>query len=249
VTHWLKERGWNTVSGGAIGVDTEVHRASLELGLTTIAVMPGGLEHVVPRSSTQLFKRIIESGGCLVSEHPPWREPRRELFVRRNRIISGMSTFTVVVRAPLRSGALSTARWAIKQGREVFVVPGSPDDPTAKGCLAAIKTGAKILTEVTDLPRSGLQFSETVAIPPDTGMPPNEAPGNTKSTEEQVVLKALGAAPRRLDELIVRACWPRNRVVTVLMRMVAKGFVAQIGADLFEAQGVPLQKGGLGWEF
>ena len=248
-THWLKDRGWNTISGGAIGVDSEAHRASLDLGLTTVAVMPGGLDHLVPRSSAQLFKRIVESGGCLVSEHPPWREPRRELFVRRNRIISGMSVFTVVVRAPLRSGALSTARWAMKQGRQVFVIPGSPDDPTAQGCLAALKTGAKILTEAADLPRSGLQFSETVAIPPDTGLPPNEAPDDSKNTEEQVVLKALGAAPRRLDELIVRACCPRNRVVTVLMRLVAKGSVAQIGADLFEAQGVPLQRGGPGWEF
>jgi DNA processing protein len=105
----------------------------------TVAVLGGGHNHLFPTAHRRLAAAIVASGGAVVSEFPPDTEPLPGLFPRRNRIISGLSDATIVVEAGASSGALITATWALEQGRECFLVPGSIDSPSSAGCLSFLR--------------------------------------------------------------------------------------------------------------
>jgi DNA processing protein len=229
----LARRGWNTVSGGALGVDAEAHRRSLELGIRTVVVLPGGLMHQVPGSHRRLYDSICATGGCLVSEHPPLRAPRRELFVRRNRLISGLAAFTVVVRAPRRSGALITADWARRQGRSVYVVPGSPDDPTAAGCLEETRRGAILLATPEELPNAP-GFSEAsgegasgFAVLGSSGL------GVSESSPIVEALRRSGAAT--VEDIGSRVALEPAYVMRELVYLELRGEVERLGPGLYRA--------------
>ena len=139
------------VSGLARGVDTAAHRACVETG--TVAVLAGGHARPYPSENTPLLEKIVQSGGAVISEMPLEWEPRGRDFPRRNRIVSGLALGTVVVEAARRSGSLITARFAAEQGREVFAVPGSPQDPRAEGTNDLLREGATLCACVEDVTR------------------------------------------------------------------------------------------------
>lgn len=138
----LAESGVTIVSGLAKGVDTEAHRATLEAGGRTIAVIGSGLNHLYPADNEGLAAAIADGRGAVVSEFPMNLRPSRTTFPMRNRIISGWSKATLVIEAPLRSGSLITAHQAVEQGRLVFAVPGPVDRPQSEGCHELIRDGA-----------------------------------------------------------------------------------------------------------
>ena len=125
------------VSGLAIGIDGVAHSTTLETGGRTVAVIGGGLAHAGPRPHAGLIAAIRDGGGAIVGEHPPDTLPTRGTFPRRNRIISGLSMATVVIEAPIGSGALITARHALEQGRPVFAATGRPDGRRGRGLSRA----------------------------------------------------------------------------------------------------------------
>ena len=142
------------VSGLAFGVDGAAHDATISSGGTTIAVIGGGHATLYPRAHRALAEAIVASGGAVVSELGPDVASSRWTFPRRNRVISGLSDATVVVEAPARSGALITASWALEQGRECYLVPGSIDASESAGCLAFLREfpgGARIVSGVPQL--------------------------------------------------------------------------------------------------
>jgi DNA processing protein len=155
VTHTLAydlaKQGVVIVSGLALGVDAIAHRAALDAGGTTIAVLANSVDHIYPRSHQGLADQIIQSGGAVISEYEPPTEPRNYLFLARNRIISGLSDAVIITEAALRSGTLSTATRALEQGREVFVVPGNITSPLSAGCNALLKQGAHPITSIEDV--------------------------------------------------------------------------------------------------
>lgn len=134
-------------SGMARGVDTAAHEGALMSG--TIGVIAGGINTIYPQENAELYRNVIDL-GLLVSEAHFNAPPRSENFIQRNRIISGLSLATIVVEAGLKSGSLSTARFALEQGREVFAVPGSPFDLRCKGTNRLIKEGANIFENIED---------------------------------------------------------------------------------------------------
>ena len=228
VVDWCVDAGWGVISGGALGVDTEAHRRALERGAVTVAVMPAGLNSLVPSSNRRLFEAICDAGGCLVSEHPPWRQPQPKLFARRNRLISGLSGFVVVVRAPRKSGALITAEWARKQGRPVYVVPGSPSDPTARGCLDALEQGAKILSACEALPQVGGVDTKG----------PRSAPTESKRVVSDVagaILGALAKGVSTLDEIAFQVDATPRVVVIEMTKLLVGGLVEQIGPGQYRS--------------
>jgi DNA processing protein len=145
----LCDSGFVIVSGLARGIDAAAHDAALDGG--TVAVFAGGLDRLYPPENAALADRILDAGGAHVSEMPLGWEPRARDFPRRNRLVSGMASGTVIVEAAQRSGSLITARLAGEQGRAVFAVPGSPLDPRAAGANALIKQGAHLVTEAADV--------------------------------------------------------------------------------------------------
>ena len=129
------------VSGGADGVDTQAMEGALQTGKKVVAVLGFGADVVYPAKNRQLFQRI-EKQGCLITEYVPGTPPYAWNFPNRNRIISGLSAGVLVVEAPERSGALSTARHAMEQGRDVFVVPGNINTPNCAGSNALLRERA-----------------------------------------------------------------------------------------------------------
>ena len=133
--------GGLVVSGAAFGVDTQAMEGALDAGKRTVGILGGGVDVVYPAGNRGLYRRT-EENGCLLSEYPPGSRPYPGNFLHRNRIISGLSDGVLVVEAPLRSGALNTARHAFTQGRDMFAVPGNVGVETCQGSNALLQEGA-----------------------------------------------------------------------------------------------------------
>ena len=146
----LAELGFVIVSGLAVGVDAAAHRAALDCGGKTAAVLGNGIDVVYPRSNERLRAEIV-SAGLLVTEFPPGTPPLKGHFPIRNRIISGLSLGTLIVEAGARSGSLITARMALEQNREVFCVPGSIFSEGSEGPHRLVQLGAKLVHTVDDI--------------------------------------------------------------------------------------------------
>jgi len=128
IARGLGAGGVSVVSGLAFGIDAMAHKGNIEGGAPTVAVLGSGVDEVYPASNRDLARRILETGGALISEYAPGTGPRKWNFPARNRIISGLSRGVVIVEAPQKSGALITARFALEHDREVWVASaGVPD--------------------------------------------------------------------------------------------------------------------------
>jgi DNA processing protein len=147
---YLSHQGITITSGMALGIDGASHWGALAGSGKTIAVAGTGLSRVYPAKHRQLAHQIVQT-GAIVSELPPDTPVRSYHFPIRSRIVSGLSLGTLVVEAPVKSGALYTARHAQKQGREVFAIPGSIHNPLTKGCHLLIKEGAKLVETAVDI--------------------------------------------------------------------------------------------------
>lgn len=138
-------------SGLALGIDTEVHRMSLEYSIENWAVVAHGLGHVYPPENRRLSREILNS-GLLISEHLYWDKAEKENFPLRNRIIAGLASAVLVVESPEKGGALITAEYANSYNRDVFALPGRRDDRSSKGCNRLIKQHkAHLIEEPQDL--------------------------------------------------------------------------------------------------
>lgn len=137
--------GGIVVSGGAFGIDSKALESALEQGQKTVAIMAAGLDELYPKGNEPLFHKVMES-GCILSENPPGTRIFKGEFLRRNRLISGISNGVLVVEAPEVSGALNTARWAVEQGRDVYAVPGNIDSENSAGSNGLIGDVAQAVT-------------------------------------------------------------------------------------------------------
>lgn len=142
----LARRGVIIISGLALGTDSIAHRACLDVGGTTLAVMANSVDQIYPRTHQALADQILEQGGALISEYEPPTSPRDYQFLARNRIVSGLADAILITEAAERSGTLSTAAHALEQGKEVFVVPGNITSPMSAGCNTLLKQGARVAT-------------------------------------------------------------------------------------------------------
>jgi len=228
----LGEAGFVTVSGLARGIDAAAHRASLDSG--TIAVLAGGLDRLYPPEHGELFEAILPS-GIVLSEMPFGWEPRARDFPRRNRLISGIALGVVIVEAAKRSGSLITARLALEQGREVFVVPGSPLDPRAEGTNGLLKQGATPVTEAADIiavlqPIIGIELP---AREPDaSGGEGGEEYVEPAPDERTRIVGLLSPVPISIDDL-VRLSKTSPRVVRiVLLELEIAGRLERHGGGL-----------------
>lgn len=146
----LAGAGMIVVSGGALGTDFSAHSGALKAGGKTVLVMGCGINSSY-LSETFALRKAVTENGCLISEYPPSASATKYSFPVRNRIISALSLGTVVVEAPAKSGALITASHALEQGRDVFVIPGSPSAKEYEGSNALLRDGAKPLLDLSDI--------------------------------------------------------------------------------------------------
>ena len=186
----LGKRGVVVVSGLAFGIDSIGHKGCLDAGGTTVAVLGTAIDHIYPKAHVPLAAKIIETGGAVISEYAPGKDPITSYsFLERNRIISGLSDIVVVIEAAERSGTLNTAAHALTQGKTVFAVPGNITNPYSQGCNSLIKQGALPYTEPDDVLRE--LFPEEYIKKRKKPLKIDQIKGD--SLEETAVLRALAA--------------------------------------------------------
>ena len=157
ISEELSKNKINIISGLAIGIDSYAHFGNIKIQNNkneygkTIAVLGSGIDQIYPKQNVELARKIIQTGGCIISEYPIGTMPKKEHFPQRKRIISGLSIGVVIVEAQEKSGALITADFAIEQGREVFAVPGDVNKKESVGSNQLIKDGAKMVTSIIDI--------------------------------------------------------------------------------------------------
>jgi len=135
IARGLGRGGISVVSGLAFGIDMTAHKGNIEGGAPTVAVLGSGVDEVYPSSNRDLARRILDTGGALISEYPPGTGPRKWTFPARNRIVSGLSRGVLIVEAPQKSGALITARLALEQGRDLWVASSGAEDTEKRPAL------------------------------------------------------------------------------------------------------------------
>ena len=222
LTRGLAANRITVVSGLARGIDGIVHRAALEAGGRTVAVLANGLDSVYPPEHARLAEEIAEQ-GALITDYPLGTKPRAEYFPRRNRIMSGLTLGTLVVEGDYKSGAMITARLAMEQNREVFVVPGSIFSPQSRGPLSLLRDGATPVSrpedvlEALNLTMIGAQMDFGHAAPPE-------------QPEERALMTALSREPRHVDEVVRQSGLAAATVSATLALLELKGLVREVGA-------------------
>ncbi|MGE0134269.1 MAG: DNA-processing protein DprA [Dehalococcoidia bacterium] len=221
LAHGLAVSRVTVVSGLARGVDTVAHRAALDAGGRTVAVLANGLDTVYPPENARLADEIAEQ-GALITDYPLGTKPRADFFPRRNRIMSGVALGTLVIEGEPTSGAMITARLALEQNREVFAVPGSIFSTQSQGPLALLRDGAtpvaraEDVLEALNLTMIGVQMDFGRALPPE-------------DPEELAMMSALTREPRHIDEIVRQSGLPAATVTATLALLELKGLVRDMG--------------------
>lgn len=221
LTNELASRGIIIASGLALGVDAIAHRAAIEAGGVTIAVQANGLAKIMPSTNRQLGEDIITSGGVIISEYEPNDPPYPARFLERNRIVSALSDAVLITEASARSGSLNTARHALEQGKEVFVVPGNITSPSSAGCNQLLRQGATPVTRVEDI----LEVIAPQLLEPQTKLALGDNP------EQTAIIEQLQAGIRDGDELQRLSGVSASDFATELTMLEINGIVRALGAN------------------
>lgn len=221
LAHDLAKRGVVIVSGLALGVDAIAHRAALDAGGTTLAVLANSLPTIYPATNRDLAKDILEQGGAIMSEFEDNEHPRGYDFLSRNRIVSGLADAIIITEAAARSGTLNTAAHALEQGREVFVVPGNITSALSAGCNALIKQGATPITCVEDI---------LDVIAPQSNVEQSLLPlGNTP--QETLILSLIQTGVRDGDDLQQQTEIPAHEFSVALTMLEMNGSIRALGGN------------------
>jgi len=187
----LAERGITVVSGLALGVDSIAHKAALEAGGTTMAILPGSISKIYPASHNYIARNILEKNGLLLSEYSdPQATPMKHQFIARNRLIAAIADVVVITEAAEASGSLHTANFALETGKNVLAVPGPINSPTSLGTNNLLKNGAGVITEVGDI---------LLALGLD---PRTEASADSATVEEALILTYIKKGVIDASELL-----------------------------------------------
>lgn len=259
----LARLGIGILSGGARGIDAAAHEGALRADGYTAVVVATGVDVVYPPEHAALFARVVASQGCVMSEREHGSTPTATAFPSRNRIVAALAACTVVVEAPARSGALSTARAARALGRPVLAMPGRPDDPNVAGCVELLRRGAHVCAAARDVLDVLARPMPTVVTQPTLPIaraartrPPRDARGRVGvdasaneheqqtrtsareepmvgSEDERVVLALLGARAIELDVICERSGLGVARARAALAMLGLAGLAAERAGDAF----------------
>lgn len=225
----LSQQGFSVVSGLAEGIDTEAHRSCIGVDGRTLAVLGTGVDVVYPWSNRMLYQQVIQQGLAL-SEHPAGTQPDRTHFPRRNRIIAGLCRAVLVMEAPTKSGALITANLANEYGRDVYVLPGSLDNPRSQGCLRLIQKGAQLILSENHLLEL---LGELPMFTPSTTEQQTTIPANLSPDLESVLrtimqlTKQEGLEAVQFDQIVQTSGLGASQVSSSLLQLELLGMVAQ----------------------
>ena len=217
----IAKRGVVIISGLALGVDAIAHRAALDAGGKTLAVLANGVDIIYPATNRDLAYDVLAHEGAIISEYEPGTEARDFQFLERNRIVSGLSDAIIVTEAAARSGTLSTAAHALEQGREVFVVPGNITSPLSAGCNNLIKQGAHPITCAEDV----LEIIAPELLRPQSLLPLGSTPLESK------IINLLQSGIRDGEELQVLSEIETIEFSRAITMMEISGTIRALGGN------------------
>ncbi len=218
----LARAGATVVSGLALGIDGAAHEGALQGGGRTVAVLARGLDEIYPSSHEGLARRMLAQGGALVSEYPPGTPPLEHRFLERNRIIAGIAVATVIVEAPIHSGALVTARLALESGREVYVVPGPAESQNYAGSHLLLRNGARLVTSTEDV------LEDLASVLPNYSLrwPEKDETAETLDADDGAIIAVLKArGPLAIDNIAELVNLETHIVLERLTHLMLRGRV------------------------
>lgn len=213
------------VSGLASGIDTTAHTSALNSNLKTIGVIASGFDFTYPAANKDLYRRIEDGNGAVLSEYYPTFEPLKFRFPQRNRIVSGISYGTLVAEASLKSGALITANLTLEQGRELMCIPGLITNPNTQGIYKLLKNGATLVTCAEDV-LEALGWEVKIEQQSLLNLP-------DLSDDEQRIYEALEIEDKCVDELQTFTRLSIDNLLMYLTTMELKGIIKQVDGDRY----------------
>jgi DNA processing protein len=222
----IASAGITIVSGFMYGGDEAAHNATVRAGGKTIAVMPCGIDIIHPHYQEELYNEILEKNGLIISELEGKFLPINWTYVKRNRIVAGLSKAILIVEAGLNSGSLLTAGYAKKYGRKIFAVPGQITSEVSKGTAKLIKEGAEIATDAKDI----LKYYNISFAKPNLSKHPKHP---VFGREEQKIIEQLKREPMEVDMLARTLGVPAAKIGATLSLMQLKGFINQESGKYF----------------
>lgn len=211
------------VSGMAIGTDSVAHKTALEYGGKTIAVLGSGFNNIFPKENLELFEKIIELDGLVITEFEENTKPLKENFPRRNRIVTALSEGILVVEAAFRSGTSITVNNAKEQGKLVFALPGNLDSSVGVGVNNMIKRGAILTTEVRDILSRFPQFENRLR----KSRTQNSINSVKIKDEYKEIYNILNDTEMYIDEILSFTSLPIKEVLKILTNMQIEGIIIQ----------------------
>jgi len=220
----LARAGVCIVSGLAYGIDAASHRGCLDAKGKTIAVVGSGIDDLAlyPRANLRLGQEILANGGLIISENPAGTKPQNWDFIKRNRLIAALARATIVVEAPIKSGALTTAKYALELGREVYAVPGDALRENTKGSNGLIGSGATPMIDPQELIDIIFPAKKHRAKTDQNLIKP-------QSPEEAAVIRALASGTKHVDDLIGACKLTPELMQSTLTALELRGVIASLG--------------------
>ena len=247
----LSAHGVQIISGLAYGVDAWAHQGALDGGGKTFAVMGSGVDVCYPKANYPLYRKIIQTGGGILSELEPGSHPKAWHFPIRNRIISGLADLVLVIEARRKSGSLITADYALEQGKSVYALPGRTEDSLSEGCNALIAQGAGIalspeqLLEELGIPQDSLCTAHSSSendpsadpFAADTDPSTDEAPlctgpsapeiARALTDHQKVVYRSLCQSEKNLENLLESTGLSMQELPAILLDLRLKGLIRE----------------------
>ena len=220
----LASSGLCIVSGLAYGVDAASHRGCLDAKGKTIAVVGSGIDDLTlyPRANLRLAQEILANGGLIISENPEGTKPQTWDFIKRNRLIAALARATIVIEAPIKSGALTTAKYALELGREVYAVPGDALRENTKGSNGLISSGATPIIDPQELIASIFPAKKRRGKIDQNLIKP-------QNPEEAAIIAALISGTRHVDELVEATKLSAETAQSTLIALELRGVIASLG--------------------
>jgi len=223
----LAMAGITIVSGFMYGGDEAAHKATVQVGGRTIAVMPCGIDRIHPEYQADLYNEILKNNGLIISEYPANDQPQQFTYIQRDRLVAGLAKAVLVVEAGLNSGTLITASYANKFGRKIFAVPGPITSEVSKGTSKLIKEGAEVVTCAQDI----LNFFKVSG--PRKDFNKQSAPAFAKATAdksdglERKIIDFLNRESADADTISRELAIPASKLGTTLTLMEMRGIINQ----------------------
>ena len=233
----LARAGYTIISGLALGIDTEAHRACLDAQGRTLAVLGSGLLNLYPSQNHELAERIADGNGAVVSEFPLRCPPDKQTFPQRNRIVANWSSALLVTECPRRSGSLITAGMATESGRPVYAIPGPIDRPQSEGCHDLIREGATLVTQPEQICQDFHElplFTSPASSPHKKPTEPtSKTPTPPLNELESQIFSQLSSQEKTMDQLAEAVGEPIHLVSATLLGLEMKGLATQISGQRY----------------